>query len=86
MSCVNTPAQVRKERKNALKPVRKSLNDLETLTEKLERLINRILSVKKRLPDIDDATEILQQLRQVDKQLDVVIRDATSFSQATRTT
>lgn len=81
-----SPAKIRTERKTVLKSVRKSLNDLETLSEKLERRISRVLSVKKRLPDPDDAIKILTELRDIDKQLDKVISDATTFSNFVRTT
>lgn len=81
-----TPAQIRSERKSVLKQVRTQLNQLETQSEKLERLINRVLKVKKRLPDVDDATIILQSLRDMDKQLDNVLKSATTFSNFVRST
>ena len=81
-----TPAQIRSERKKVLRQVRNQLNQLETLSEKLERLINRVLKVKKRLPDTDDAQQILVQVREMDKQLDKVASSATQFGNFVRST
>lgn len=81
-----TPAQIRKERKDVLRTVRKSLNDLDSMIEQLQRLIQRVLKLKKQLPDIDDATAMLTQIRTIDKQLDQVFKDTTTFSTFVRTT
>ena len=81
-----TPAQIRSERKKVLRDFNKSLKTMDSLTEKLERKIDRVLKVKKRLPDSDDATGFLTDTRTIDKQLDVVIQKATTFSNFVRTT
>lgn len=83
---MSTPAQIRTERKITLRKVKKELRTCDSLTDKLERLINRILKVKKRLPDTDDAQEILTNIREIDKQLDKVVSRANDFSQLVRTT
>lgn len=54
--------------------------------EKVQRKVEQILKLKKQLPDIEDASILLTKLRDIDKQLDIVIRDATGWSQFVRTT
>ena len=76
---MSTPAQIRRERKTALRSVRAELRTLDSLLEKVERKINRTLKVKKRFPDNEDAIEILQNLRSMDSQLDKVISSANNF-------
>lgn len=56
------------------------------MIEILQRLIERILKLKKQLPDGDDATSILVQIRDIDKQLDKVLSDANVFQNFVRTT
>lgn len=80
-----TPAQQRKERKAVLRVVKSKLRTMDGQNDKLNRQLARILRIKKRLPDMDDAAQILAQLRVIDKSLDAVIAEATTFSQFVRT-
>lgn len=79
-----TPAQIRSARKQALRSVKIPLRELDSMLEKLQRRIERILKITKRLPDSEDAMDILQQLRAMDSQLDKVVSQASSFSQYVR--
>jgi len=81
-----TPAQIRSERKQVLRTLRKTVRELDSMIEILQRLIERILKLKKQLPDGDDATSILVQIRDIDKQLDKVLSDANVFQNFVRTT
>lgn len=75
-----TPAQIRRERKTALRSVKSELRTLDTISETIERYINRVLRVSKRFPDTDDATFILTELRKMDTQLDKVISAGDNFA------
>lgn len=81
-----TPSQIRNERKKVLRQVKRQLKELDSQQEAMERQINRILKVKKRLPDLDDAQELLIKARSIDQQLDKVIAEIGTFSNFVRTT
>lgn len=83
---MSTPAQIRSERKKVLRTLKTQLKGVDSLTDKLERQIERVLKVKKRLPDSEDATGFLTDVRTIDKQFDKVITAATTFSNFVRTT
>jgi hypothetical protein len=76
-----TPAEIRKDRKTAVRSVKKALRDLDTTGEKLERRLAQILRIKKDFPDADHAIMILEELRKMDKELDVCIEQAQAFQQ-----
>lgn len=75
-----SPAQIRSERKIAVRAIKNSLRTLDSITDKLDRRLAQILRVKKMFPDSSHAEEILTYLRQADKQLDNVLDLATAFS------
>ena len=75
-----TPSQVRKERKEVLRAVKNDLRTLDSLGERLERMIARVLKVRKRFPDEQDAAQIVQSLTAMDRALDVVVKSASRFT------
>lgn len=75
-----TPAQVRRERKQVLRLVQSELRQVDTIVEKNQRFIKRVLAVRKRFPDEEDAIVILTFLREMDKALEATIKQANNFS------
>lgn len=51
----------------------------------MERYIKRVLRVRKRFPDFEDATEIIRLVREMDSLLTAVSAKAVKFSKEVRT-
>jgi len=79
-----TPAQVRRERKVVLRRVRADLSTLNTTLETTRRHVNRILKLKRQLPDDQDAMVITTNVRDLDKLLDKVAKTTLDFSKQVR--
>ena len=75
-----TPAVIRRNRKTVLRGVQASLRRADSELEKLERMIKRVLRVKKRFPDNDDAIYILEQAGVIDKAIAAVVAEGGKFA------
>lgn len=75
-----TPTQIRKERKEALKAVNLRLSNLNTTLEQARRLTSRILKVKKRFPDAQDASNISAFLTKMDSEMNQVVSALSNFT------
>lgn len=80
-----TPATIRGNRKKSLRIVRANLRALDSQLEITERLIQRVLRVRKRFPDEEDAIAIIEGLREMDSLLSKVATKAIDFSRLVRT-
>jgi NADP-dependent 3-hydroxy acid dehydrogenase YdfG len=76
-----TPAQIRSDRKKALRGVLKSLRAEDALGEKLERKIRRLLRRNLKILDSEDVADLVNDLRAIDGQLDIVVKNANDLLQ-----